>query len=677
MQIDSNRIRARRGVIFYALAIAFFAVQCVSATIHVRSYEVADSDTSDAVRMARACAETPTCLSLGTHASALGLHHGASWIRLIAYFLRRGSGLRSVQSTVLVLLLVSGALTCLLVCRYTSPLAAALSLLLYLAPAAATARFAVLTNSTLVPLPLAVYYASAAICVERGSAIAAAVASAALAAAISANLSCAIMVPMHLGLIALAARRPAATTLIACLVLAGSFAVESYDAARQMVAVVLRLPPVWRLGVASGLLLSLGLFRRRLAAFLMMRRARFTALPVQLRVRAAMTSAAVYVNTVAWLGCALVSFRIIQVQYLAPLVVPLVFLAADAGNQLSRRMVISVSAIGVLALLSFPFAPLGTSITGVLLQLVSAFLLVVTLLRAIRWPRQRDVLSRAEPHLAFIAAGLVLLGSLPDLLIVPRMRQSWPVIASEQVAHELYAAGYTTPELFASMQWQSFSTLRDLVLALKPNFFGPSAPFPDTGWSLLPLLVDPAVVPRTEGVELTVPVSHSQSAIVVRAPSYLDRSHPRRCHSAACDDERAPQSCAERPSDRPLHRLPPFVETITTGDFVPGPWGQYCVRFSIPVHTFGSGRRHVVRVVEQWPARLRIRQVIGVQFLGELPGAEVTLLDDHVSTGALQVEISAHYVPAASWWEEPPLIEVTAANEHLLAPFRAGRASIM
>jgi hypothetical protein len=47
-----------------------------------------------------------------------------------------------------------------------------------------------------------------------------------------------------------------------------------------------------------------------------------------------------------------------------------------------------------------------------------------------------------------------------------------------------------------------------------------------------------------------------------------------------------------------------------------------------------------------------------------------------VSTGTLEVDISAHYFPAASWWEEPPIIELTAANEHLLAPFRAGRASI-
>src|SRR5436305_13985111 len=109
------------------------------------------------------------------------------------------------------------------------------------------------------------------------------------------------------------------------------------------------------------------------------------------------------------------------------------------------------------------------------------------------------------------------------------------------------------------MRYLSDCTVLVLLSAMNQYIFGTSSTFADTGWSLLPLLVDPAVVPRTEGVELTVPLSHSQSAIVVRAPSYLDRSHPRRCHSAACDDETAAQSCAERPSDRPLQRLPPFV----------------------------------------------------------------------------------------------------------------------
>src|SRR5207244_12269146 len=109
---------------------------------------------------------------------------------------------------------------------------------------------------------------------------------------------------------------------------------------------------------------------------------------------------------------------------------------------------------------------------------------------------------------------------------------------SEQVAHDLYAAGYTTPQLFASMQWQSFSTLRDLVAALDPNFFGPSEALVDRGWSLLPLLVDSGMIPQTEGVELAFAINHSQSAIVVRAPSYLDRSHVRRCYSGVCGDDR-------------------------------------------------------------------------------------------------------------------------------------------
>src|SRR5205814_8591271 len=111
--------------------------------------------------------------------------------------------------------------------------------------------------------------------------------------------------------------------------------------------------------------------------------------------------------------------------------------------------------IGVLALVSFPFAPLGGSTSRIVLQLLSAFALVATLIWAIRRPRDRQLCVRAHPGLAFIVASLVLVGSVPDLLMMPRIRQSWSVIASEQVADGLYAAGYTTPQLFDSMQGPS------------------------------------------------------------------------------------------------------------------------------------------------------------------------------------------------------------------------------
>src|SRR5262245_1145555 len=100
--------------------IALFAAVCLSATSWVVSYQYADEDTGEAVRIARACVELGECTTRGTHASALGLSHGALWIRLIAHVLRNGGGLRSVQTALLMLLIGSASVLFLVVRRYVS-----------------------------------------------------------------------------------------------------------------------------------------------------------------------------------------------------------------------------------------------------------------------------------------------------------------------------------------------------------------------------------------------------------------------------------------------------------------------------------------------------------------------------------------------------------------------------
>src|SRR5262249_30727342 len=78
---------------------ALLMVQCLSVASWVHSYQIADEDTAEAVRLARTCIELGQCTSMGTTASGLGLHHGASWIRLTGHFLRSGGGLASLQAT--------------------------------------------------------------------------------------------------------------------------------------------------------------------------------------------------------------------------------------------------------------------------------------------------------------------------------------------------------------------------------------------------------------------------------------------------------------------------------------------------------------------------------------------------------------------------------------------------
>jgi hypothetical protein len=68
--------------------------------------------------------------------------------------------------------------------------------------------------------------------------------------------------------------------------------------------------------------------------------------------------------------------------------------------------------------------------------------------------------------------------------------------------------------------------------------------------------------------------------------------------------------------------------------------------------------------------------VTGVSFEGALPGLEVRLNNDERGTGTVEVEASAHGIgPEADWLEQLPLLEVGAANEILLEPYRQGRVT--
>jgi hypothetical protein len=292
-----------------------------------------------------------------------------------------------------------------------------------------------------------------------------------------------------------------------------------------------------------------------------------------------------------------------------------------------------------------------------------------------------DAAAPAPAVLAFFLAAVTLTASFPDMIVIPRERQSWPVAASETLANGLYETGYTFSQVLAALQRQSPGTVENTIAILDPDFFGPPTPVVDAGWSLLALMVDPSVAARSEDVVLSFPISRSRSAIVVRAPSYLDRTRLRTCYSVACDREPDPGACTERqPALAPAH-LPPFFhvdrqEKPVPGEgssYPPGGW-QYCIRFSMPIRTPGTGVPHLVRAIDQWPLQARITKVSGVDYEGELPGVEVRLTDQRESSGVLEVEVSSDGPgPGADWLADPPLIEVGLGNQHLLEPFRSTR----
>jgi hypothetical protein len=66
--------------------------------------------------------------------------------------------------------------------------------------------------------------------------------------------------------------------------------------------------------------------------------------------------------------------------------------------------------------------------------------------------------------------------------------------------------------------------------------------------------------------------------------------------------------------------------------------------------------------------------VTGVEFEGQLPGPEVRLRDEHESTGSMEIEVTRPG-PDRDRWNLLRLVEVTQENEHLLEPFRGGRAT--
>ena len=665
------------------LTVALFAVLAASVWSWTLTYQDADEDTGHAVRLARACLEKGDCAAQGTHASGLGLHHGASWIRLIRYFQADGGGLSAVQVVATLLLLLATAVAFATLRRHLSWRAAVLGLLLFLVPTLTTSRFNQLSNALLLPLPLVLYYACLAVFAVSGGTVAAALGGVCLALAMSANLSAVLLAPFHLALVAVLGRRPVPAVLLAGAALAGTFALESADAARHVLRVVGGAAALLAGAALAGALLLAASWRRYVVPL----RARLAAEPPAVRVRAAMKAALLYFNTAVWVGCMLVRTDAIpEGQYLGPLVFPLVYLAADASERLTRRRAALLIAIGVAALVALPFAALASGIGNLLMVAGSGVLLVATVVGVIRrrgLPIIGMPLAPAASSLLIGLTALVAIASLPDTLLIRRERQIWPAAAAERLFRGLYDSGLSFAQIMASLQQQAFGTQRHLLATLDPALFDAPTAAPPVDWSLLALQVDADVVPRSEGVMLSIPLGR-RAGMVVRAPTFLDRRHLRTCYAETCDAPPDAVQCIERRPEQPLRHDPPYFgvdrsEPLRAGkSFSYQPVGNtYCITFTVPVRTPGAGVAHLLRVVEQWPLTLRITRVEGIEYEGTLPAAEIRLPDRQAGEGSIDVQVVGEGLGAdADWLEDPPLVEVTAGNEHLLEPFRRLRATL-
>lgn len=677
-----------RCVIRSTVAVTLWSLQALSAAYWIVSYQYADDDAGLAVRLARACLERGACPAAGTPTSGLGLSHGASWIRLIRYCLQTGGGLATVQLIIVALLIAATIVSSLTTWQAISWRAGMFASLLVLPASMATLRFDDLTNGTLLPLPLALYYACTAWTVRSGGLLAALGASVWLAASVSASLSCVLLLPFHLALVALAARKPLSAMTGAALAFAGTFAIESSAAAAQL-AQLLFTPAL----VAFGLLVAVAVAKpgrtllRRVVASAQQWRSGLLDMPEPVRLRAAMKLAALYLITAAWMGPTIAGgIRIPDAHFFAPVVFPLVFLAADGTQSMSDRAAVGLIAIVVLALGPLLFAPLAVVVGSVLCVVIGGAAFLFCLARVLQsGGRFRSELEARSSHRVAIAgATFVCLMSMPDALIYPRIRQVWPVATVETLVRGLYDAGFTFPQLMGALQGQAPYSIQSMIATFDPNLFRDPSPPGDPTVSLLAMIVEPALAARTHDVVLRLETPDRRAAITIRSTSVLDLPHLQTCYARSCDEPVDPRRCTTRdPHGTVQHDRPYFpVDKVETpaaggvfGDQEPGT--IYCVRFLIPLRMSGTGEPHWLRVPLLWPLDARIRNVTGVAFAGVVPGPEVRLSNDRVERGTVEVDLSAHGLgPESDWLEQPPLIEVSSPNEHLLEPFRQGRMTL-
>jgi hypothetical protein len=638
-------------------------VQCVIGAISASSHQ---SALSEYLNQARRCVELNDCPSRGGRTGGLPLFHGASWIRLLSYSLRAGYDLTRIQYIVLGSWILSIPTTFFFLKRYLGLRAAALALGLYFPLILVATDITIFSYPNLLPLPFALYYASIALFIEFRRTVFGAVASVALAAAVSAELGSIVMVPFHVLLVALTARRPVFAVAVCSLSFAIPFCLDSMDAAWEIV----RQVPTIRFAV--GLAISGGVVV--LAARMSPRVLLLASTSTPDRVRAVMTAALLYATITIWLACLLLMRALPSSRYLLPASFPFLYLVAERMGTFGARTTIILGTLESLSLLLLPSAPHGLFVLQVPVVVIVTLYALGTIVRQMSGSGPGSLWPSVTICLCAIGVAIA------DIIVLSKRgaAQAFTLAEVERLVPKLYSAGYTYPELLGSLQGPAADDLMPLLTERDPNLFGKPLHLVDPNFSLLVVKVPNAAIVRTRGIIAAVPVGDSRSAIVVRGErSYLDWIHMRRCDSTSDRGRAASYGCVEPRTDRPVPHNWPYVEF---GEPVPSsntnlPDHRYgrSVHFEVPVHTPGHGTPHIVRAADEWPATWRIARVSGVEFEGKLPGAEIRLPDGREATGVVEFEFTAAAPVDLPWVWVPHVIEVAQANEPLLEPFRSVR----
>ena len=475
------------------------------------------------------------------------------------------------------------------------------------------------------------------------------------------------MVPFHLLLVALVAPRPLVAVAVCGLSFAIPFCVDSMDSALEIV----RQVPTIRFAV--GLAISAGVVA--LTARMSRRTLLRASMPAPDRVRAVMTAALIYATATIWAANLLLQNGVPAPRYFIPASLPFLYLVAERVGALGVRATIGFGMVEGVSLLLLSFAPHGLEVLQVPVAAVVTLYALATIVQSIFG---RRIGSLWPPATICVCVILVAVG---DLILQSKRGplQAVTLAEVERLVPRLYAAGYTYPELLASLQGPAADDMIALLTERDPKFFDQPTPhLAAADFSLLVVKVPNTALAGVQGVIATVPSDDSRSAIVVLGERpYLDWIRARRCTWTSDRGQAASYTCVQPRLDQPLPHNWPYVDfggPVSPSESAPAPRASDgSVHFEVPVHTPGHGVAHIVSVANEWPATWTIVRVRDVQYEGELPGAEIRLPDKREATGVVEFEFRLATRTDLPWVWLPHAMEVTEGNECLLDAFRRMR----
>jgi hypothetical protein len=559
-------------------------------------------DTARDLLLARDCVDAGRCAMAGPHASFAGLTQGALWGHLLEVCRTLGLALRGSRYVVLALHAASAALVYGIPRRMCGWPAGLAAWGLYLAMSSYTSELPILFNSGALPLPLALFYVCLSSLAIDGEVLASAGAGVALGLAVDTHVVAAVLVPFFFGVVVAVARRPLVATAAAIFAVVVPLLVSS---PRAVVADATLLASAWAP--------SAGVLALSLVVGLSLRRRAKTARPVT-RSRAVLAAACIF-STALFAGARIVTGHGLEPRYFAVLAAP------------------------------------------------AAIFVGAWLVQGFRGEPGLEIRIR-RTNAVVALAGLTLLGFL--MARSARSRRSWNAFDAEVLARDLYARGWSYPDLFRHLRGPDAGLL---VAALAP--YGPPPPAsrenPKGPTDLLVAKVQRSLLPASVPTEWDV-VDLGGSAAAVMRPlvSWIDLSAltlcqtesgaPLPCQHVDLDvldpDEGARGTVAQR-------AYPTLLPTPSEPDTRAGaPLGP--LRCSIEVRVHASSPARVLTLVDTtmpW----RIERALGVRYAGTLPGREVTLEGEGDGTIVFLVDVPAGSVGRFRRWL-PSFVETSQAE---------------